>query len=120
MPMQNLFHFDNSYARLPELFYARLQPATPNAPSMVVFNHALAHTLELNAEHLDSPYGAAILSGKVMPEGATPIAQAYAGHQYGHFTMLGDGRAMLLGEHISRSVVFCLRAVGAGRVIRHT
>ena len=104
MPMQNLFHFDNSYARLPELFYARLQPATPNAPSMVVFNHALAHTLELNAEHLDSPYGAAILSGKVMPEGATPIAQAYAGHQYGHFTMLGDGRAMLLGEHISRSV----------------
>jgi serine/tyrosine/threonine adenylyltransferase len=90
--------FDNSYARLPVSFYTRIAPTPVPAPRMIVFNHGLAATLGLDGKVLDSAEGAAVFSGNQLAEGSEPIAQAYAGHQFGHFTRLGDGRAILLGE----------------------
>jgi uncharacterized protein YdiU (UPF0061 family) len=90
--------FGNTYAHLPEPFYAKLNPVPVTAPAMAVFNQALAKSLGLNEAVLGGSYGASIFAGNEIPEGAMPIAQAYAGHQFGHFTMLGDGRAILLGE----------------------
>lgn len=95
------FHFDNSYTRLPDPFFIRQNPVPVAKPEIVLFNDALAATLGLKAESLRSPEGAQIFSGNRLPEGADPIAQAYAGHQFGHFNMLGDGRAVLLGEHLT-------------------
>ncbi len=97
------WRFDNSYARLPEMFFSRQQPDPIGEPRLVVFNKPLAEQLGLNASALQSDNGAAIFAGNLAPEGAEPIAQAYAGHQFGHFTMLGDGRALLLGEHVAPS-----------------
>lgn len=95
------WHFDNSYTRLPESFYARLEPTPVRAPEIVVLNEPLAASLGLDPEVLRSGYGADIFAGNRLPEGAEPLAQAYAGHQFGHFTMLGDGRAILLGEQLA-------------------
>src|SRR6056297_303685 len=95
------WRFDNSYARLPEAFYARLDPVPVRGPKLVVFNAELARILGLNADVLNSDEGAAIFSGNTLPKGAEPLAQAYAGHQFGSFTMLGDGRAILLGEQVT-------------------
>lgn len=95
------WHFDNSYTRLPEPFYAETNPEEAPSPELVVFNHPLAESLGLDAESLQSEAGVDFLAGNRIPEGAEPIAQAYAGHQFGHFTMLGDGRAVLLGEQIT-------------------
>lgn len=95
------WNFDNSYTRLPQMFFAS-QSATPvHAPGLVIFNESLASDLGLDPESLQNDNGVAVFAGNRIPEGATPIAQAYAGHQFGHFTMLGDGRAILLGEHIT-------------------
>lgn len=101
-----LFRFDNSYAReLPGLA-TPWQPAAVPAPAMLYFNRALAEELGLAAEALAGDRGAAIFAGNEVPEGATPIAQAYAGHQFGHFSpSLGDGRALLLGEVVDRQGV---------------
>ena len=98
-----LMHFDNSYAReLPGLAVP-WQPTAVPAPSMLYFNRALAEELALDADALDGPRGVAVFSGNEVPEGAMPIAQAYAGHQFGGFSpSLGDGRALLLGEVIDR------------------
>ena len=93
--------FDNSYARLPEAFYARLNPVPVRTPKLVVFNAALAQFLGLNPDALMGDEGAAVFSGNRLPAGAEPLAQAYAGHQFGSFTMLGDGRAILLGEQVT-------------------
>ena len=93
--------FDNSYARLPEAFYARLNPVPVGMPKLVMFNVALAQFLGLNPDALMGEEGAAVFSGNRSPEGAEPLAQAYAGHQFGSFTMLGDGRAILLGEQVT-------------------
>jgi uncharacterized protein YdiU (UPF0061 family) len=91
--------FDNSYRRLPERFYARLAPTAVSAPRLVKLNRALALQLGLDPEALASPEGVEALAGNRMPEGADPIALAYAGHQFGNFVpQLGDGRAVLLGE----------------------
>jgi len=96
-------HFDNSYARLPQRFYAQLKPTPVHGPRMVKLNYALAEELGLEAAQLDSEVGAAVLSGNQLPLGAEPLAMAYAGHQFGHFVpQLGDGRAILLGELIGR------------------
>ena len=95
------WNFDNSYATLPELFYRRLAPVPVRAPKLVIFNRALATELGLDPERLQRDEGVYILAGNVLPEGAQPLAQAYAGHQFGHFTTLGDGRAILLGEQIT-------------------
>ena len=110
------WHFDNSYSRLPEFFYARLNPTPVSSPSIAVFNNALATSLGLNAEALSSDSGVAFLSGNAIPKGAEPIAQAYAGHQFGHFTMLGDGRAIMLGEHITpKGDRFDIQLKGSGQ-----
>jgi len=95
------WNFDNSYARLPEVFYARLNPVPVRESKLVVFNKPLARSLGLNPEALQSDESAAVFAGNKIPEGAEPIAQAYAGHQFGYFTMLGDGRAILLGEQVT-------------------
>ena len=96
-----MWQFDNTYARLPSALYERATPARVRAPQMVVWNDALASELGLDDVTQDSLQAARLWSGQVLPEGAEPIAQAYAGHQFGHFTMLGDGRALLLGEHLT-------------------
>lgn len=95
------WNFDNSYSRLAPAFFTAQDPAKVREPHMVIFNHALAQTLGLSGEALYGEAGAAIFSGNALPQGAIPIAQAYAGHQFGHFNMLGDGRAILLGEHLT-------------------
>ena len=93
------WQFDNSYARLPGELFVRVQPAAVREPRVVVLNHRLGDELGLNLRSLPPEEAASILAGQALPAGAEPIAQAYAGHQYGGFTMLGDGRAILLGEH---------------------
>lgn len=97
------WRFDNSYTRLPDYFYARQHPMPVRAPHAVMLNHALAESLGLDLRTLSDAEAAALFSGNAAPEAAQPIAQAYAGHQFGHFTMLGDGRAILLGEHLTPS-----------------
>jgi len=97
------FPFDNSYARLPERFFARVSPTPVAAPRLVQLNTALAAELGVDAQALAGEQGARIFAGNQVPEGAEPIATAYAGHQFGSFVpQLGDGRAILLGEVIDR------------------
>jgi len=95
------WNLDNSYARLPKLFFSSLNPTPVRSPKLIIFNYPLAASLGLNVHALQSEDGVAVLTGNRIPEGALPLAQAYAGHQFGHFTMLGDGRALLLGEQIT-------------------
>jgi len=91
--------FDNTYARLPDAFYARLEPTPVAAPRLLRCNQALARELNIDVDWLASPEGVAVLGGNRVPGGAEPLAQAYAGHQFGSFNpQLGDGRALLLGE----------------------
>jgi len=93
--------FDNSYARLPERFYARLPPTPVAAPRGIWVNRDLARLLRIDAEWLASPAGVEVIAGNRVPAGAEPIALAYGGHQFGHWNpTLGDGRALLLGEVI--------------------
>ena len=92
------WQLQHSYAQLPAPLHALVQPTAVAAPRMVIFNADLAETLGLDVSELDEPQRAALFSGNRLPPGAKPLAQAYAGHQFGHFTMLGDGRAILLGE----------------------
>ena len=95
----DLFAFDNSYARLPDRFFARLPPTPVAAPRLVKLNEALARHLGLDPAQLATPEGVSILAGNRVPERGEPLAMAYAGHQFGHFVpQLGDGRAILLGE----------------------
>ncbi|MBP1153669.1 MULTISPECIES: protein adenylyltransferase SelO [unclassified Paenibacillus] len=95
------WNFDNSYARLPKSFFTSHNPTSVRSPELVILNDPLATSLGLNVQALQSKDGVAVLAGNRVPEGALPLAQAYAGHQFGHFTMLGDGRALLLGEQIT-------------------
>ena len=102
--MTLLIPFDNSYARLPANFYARVSPAAVDRPALVRLNNPLARELGLDADWLQSEAGLAFLSGQDLPAGAEPIAAAYAGHQFGHFSpQLGDGRALLVGEILDSS-----------------
>ncbi len=97
------FPAETSYARLPARFYARLDPTPVAAPRLVRLNVPLAEQLGLDPAELASPEGVEVLAGNRIPEGATPMALAYAGHQFGHFVpQLGDGRAILLGELVGR------------------
>ena len=96
---ETIIRFDNSYARLPERFYARLSPTAVADPQLIKLNDALARELGLNPDQLASPEGVRALSGSSVPRGAEPLAMAYAGHQFGNWVpQLGDGRAILLGE----------------------
>jgi uncharacterized protein YdiU (UPF0061 family) len=95
------FPFQNTYAALPAGFFARVAPTPVASPRLIKLNRQLAFHLGLDPDRLSSPEGAEILAGKRIPDGADPIAMAYAGHQFGHFVpQLGDGRAILLGEVI--------------------
>ncbi|HEY7384915.1 MAG TPA: YdiU family protein [Beijerinckiaceae bacterium] len=97
------FPFDNSYARLPDRFFARVEPTPVAAPRLVRVNRELAVELGLDPDRLAGPEGVEILAGRRVPQGAEPIAMAYAGHQFGQFVpQLGDGRAILLGEVVAR------------------
>ena len=95
------WRLEHTYADLPALFHAPAAPTPVRDPQLVVFNTVLADALGLDVPSLDTPAGAALFGGNALPEGAQPLAQAYAGHQFGHFTTLGDGRAILLGEQIT-------------------
>ncbi len=99
-----LFPFDNSYARLPEHFYARLSPTSVKEPRLIKLNESLARELGLDPEKLTTPEAIEVFAGNRVPEGAAPLAQAYAGHQFAGFVpQLGDGRAILLGEVIDKN-----------------
>lgn len=101
-PPSPAFHFNNSYQQLPEHFYTRIAPVPVVNPQLIVFNHGLAEELGLDPILLE-PQAHLLFSGNLLPEDAQPIAMAYAGHQFGHFVpLLGDGRAILLGEIFDR------------------
>lgn len=108
--------FDNSYARLPARFYVRQPPVPVAAPRSLALNRDLAARLGLDADWLSGPEGLAMLAGNAVPEGAEPLAQAYAGHQFGNFVpQLGDGRALLLGEIVAPDGArFDIQLKGAG------
>ena len=93
------WHLDNTYARLPPALFARVEPSPVRRPQLVVLNRPLAASFGLDADTLEER--ADLFAGNALPDGAEPIAQAYAGHQFGHFTNLGDGRAILLGEQLT-------------------
>jgi uncharacterized protein YdiU (UPF0061 family) len=95
------WNLDNSYAHLPKSFFSSLNSNPVRSPKLIIHNDSLATSLGLNVHALQSEDGVAIFAGNRVPEGAFPLAQAYAGHQFGHFTMLGDGRALLLGEQVT-------------------
>src|ERR1035441_4394963 len=100
------FGFENTYAQLPEHFYARVDPTPVTGPRLVKVNVELARYLGLNPEALSSPPGVAVPAGNRVAAGSEPLAIAYAGHQFGHFVpQLGDGRATLLGEVMGRDGV---------------
>ncbi|WIV13899.1 protein adenylyltransferase SelO [Proteiniborus sp. MB09-C3] len=110
------WNLDNSYSRLPKLFFTNTNPTPVCSPKLVILNYPLAASLGLDAHTLQSNDGIAVLSGNKIPEEAFPIAQAYAGHQFGYFTILGDGRAILLGEQITPSGErFDIQLKGSGR-----
>jgi serine/tyrosine/threonine adenylyltransferase len=90
-----------SYSALPAHFYAWAKPTAVAKPSLVIFNHQVAGLLGLDPERILAGNASAIFSGNELPPGSQPLAQAYAGHQFGGFTMLGDGRAILLGEQVT-------------------
>jgi len=112
-----LFVFDNTYAQLPSRFYARQSPVAVAGPRLVKLNQALAVELGLDHDRLSSPDGLAVLAGNVVPDGAEPLAMAYAGHQFGSFVpQLGDGRAILLGEVLNlRGERLDIQLKGSGR-----
>lgn len=110
------WNLDNSYSHLPEKFYTKIEPNPVKSPELIILNKDLAKYLGLDIDALCTPAGIAILAGNKMPEGALPIAQAYAGHQFGHFTMLGDGRVLLIGEQITpQGERFDVQLKGSGK-----
>lgn len=110
------WNFDNSYARLPKSFFSTLNPNPVSSPKLAILNEQFAASLGLDAGALQSEDSVAVFAGNRVPEGAAPLAQAYAGHQFGHFNMLGDGRAILLGEQITpQGERFDIQLKGSGR-----
>ena len=110
------WHFDNSYSKLSKTFKEDIKPTPVHEPELVILNEELAKNLNLNFSGIDKKKLAEIFSGNNLPDGTNSIAQAYAGHQFGHFTMLGDGRAVLLGEHlINKKQRIDIQFKGSGR-----
>ena len=95
--------FDNTYARLPNPMLSQLSPVPVKSPRIAILNQSLADELSLDFSSVSNENLASVFSGNILPKGSESIAQAYAGHQFGHFTMLGDGRAILIGEHINKN-----------------
>lgn len=109
------FNFDHSYKRLPDILFQEIQPTPVKQPALAIFNESLAKKLGLDAVAL-LKYGADYLAGNKVLASASPIAQAYAGHQFGGFNVLGDGRAILLGEHLTpQKQRVDIQLKGAGR-----
>ena len=110
------WHFDNTYSKLPNIFKEEIKPTPVHDPQLVVLNDELAKSLNLDFTKINRKKLAEIFSGNSLPENTNTIAQAYAGHQFGHFTMLGDGRAVLLGEHlVNKNSRFDIQFKGSGR-----
>lgn len=110
------WNLDNSYARLPKNLFSYQHPTPVKSPTLIKLNETLAKALGLNVQELKSEESLAVFAGNRIPEGATPLAQAYAGHQFGHFNMLGDGRAVLLGEQQDpHHEKFDIQLKGSGR-----
>ncbi|MBD1159196.1 YdiU family protein [Pelagibacterales bacterium SAG-MED19] len=97
------WHFNNTYSKLSDTFREEIKPIPVNNPDLVILNESLASELNLDFSKIDKQELSKIFSGNTLPIGSNSIAQAYAGHQFGHFTMLGDGRAVLIGEHTTKS-----------------
>jgi uncharacterized protein YdiU (UPF0061 family) len=109
------WHFDNTYSKLSKTFREEIKPTPVHDPNLVVLNEELAKDLNLDFSKIDNKDLAKLFSGNVLPDDTNTIAQAYAGHQFGHFTMLGDGRAVLLGEHLVNKKRFDIQFKGSGR-----
>ena len=95
--------FDNTYARLPEIMLSRIAPLPVKDPKLVIFNHDLSKELDLDFSVIEDNLLPSMFAGSLLPQESECIAQAYAGHQFGYFTMLGDGRAIIIGEHLSKN-----------------
>ena len=110
------WHFDNTYSKLSDNFIEIIKPTPVKDPELIILNKKLAEELNLDFSNISKKELAKIFSGNVLPEGSSTIAQAYAGHQFGHFTMLGDGRAVLLGEHlVNKNKRFDIQFKGSGK-----
>ena len=108
--------FDNTYSKLSKTFREEIKPVPVHDPKLIILNKKLAENLNLNFSKIDNKNLAKLFSGNNLPEDTKTIAQAYAGHQFGHFTMLGDGRAVLLGEHlVNKNERFDIQFKGSGR-----
>ena len=97
------WHFNNTYSKLSDTFREEIKPVPVNNPELIILNESLASELNLDFSKIDKKELSKIFSGNSLPSGSNSIAQAYAGHQFGHFTMLGDGRAILIGEHTTKA-----------------
>ncbi len=97
------WNFDNTYSKLPEPFREKINPVKVKNPKLILLNESLAKDLNLDFSGISQSELSAIFTGNELPKNSNSIAQAYAGHQFGHFTMLGDGRAVLIGEHVSKN-----------------
>jgi uncharacterized protein YdiU (UPF0061 family) len=110
------WHFDNTYSKLSDTFKEEIKPVPVKNPELVILNEQLAKELDLNFSNISQEDLSKLFSGNILPKGSNSIAQAYAGHQFGHFTMLGDGRAVLIGEHLSNNNQrFDIQFKGSGR-----
>ena len=110
------WHFDNTYSKLSKTFREEIKPIPVHDPKLIILNKKLAEDLDLDFSKIDNRNLAKLFSGNNLPEDTKTIAQAYAGHQFGHFTMLGDGRAVLLGEHlVNKNERFDIQFKGSGR-----
>ena len=97
------WRFDNTYVHLPKIMLSKLSPVPVKSPKLVVLNDEYSKELGLNFSIINNDSIASLFAGNFLPEGSEPIAQAYAGHQFGYFTMLGDGRAIIIGEHLAKN-----------------
>ena len=110
------FKFDTTYINLPKHFFSELKPKTAKSPKVVIINDELAKSMGLDLSNLSQKEQAELFSGNSLPTGSTPFSQAYAGHQFEHFTMLGDGRAHIWGEHITpNNTRFDIQFKGSGK-----
>ena len=110
------FNFDNTYKSLPKQFFERLRPDHVPDPKIVSINYKLAEEIGLNLTTATQQKLSRVFSGNDLPDGSAPLSQAYAGHQFGYFSMLGDGRAHLLGEHITpNGIRLDIQLKGSGR-----
>ncbi len=97
------WHFNNTYLHLPKIMLSKLSPVPVKSPKLVILNDEYSKDLGLNLSIINNDNLASMFAGNLLPKGSEPIAQAYAGHQFGYFTMLGDGRAIIIGEHLAKN-----------------